>query len=97
VITSAAQIMVCVFSSFVLTDDAVIKQFGIGLSVAIAVDATVVRCLFIPAVMTLLGRSAWRLPRVLDRVLPRISVEGGEYFARVDSGARETPRPVASS
>ena len=89
VITSAALIMVCVFSSFILTDDAVIKQFGVGLSVAIAIDATVVRCLFVPAVMTLMGRAAWWLPAPIGRVLPKISVEGEEYFAALE--ARERP------
>ncbi|MBN1527492.1 MAG: MMPL family transporter [Thermoleophilaceae bacterium] len=84
VITSAALIMVCVFSSFILTDDAVIKQFGVGLSVAIAIDATVVRCLFVPAVMTLLGKAAWWLPGGLDKVLPEISVEGQAYFDALD-------------
>ena len=84
VITSAALIMVCVFSSFILTDDAIIKQFGVGLSVAIAIDATVVRCLFVPAVMALLGKAAWWLPRPIDRVLPRISVEGEGYFEALD-------------
>ncbi len=85
VITSAALIMVCVFSSFILTDDAVIKQFGVGLSVAIAIDATVVRCLFVPAVMTLMGRAAWYLPAPVGRVLPKISVEGEEYFAALEA------------
>jgi len=82
VITSAALIMVCVFSSFVLSGDAIVKQFGVGLAVAIAIDATIVRCLFVPAVMTLLGERCWWLPRWLGRILPRISVEGGEYFDR---------------
>jgi RND superfamily putative drug exporter len=77
--------MVCVFSSFILTDDAVIKQFGVGLSVAIAIDATVVRCLFVPAVMTLMGRAAWYLPAPVGRVLPKISVEGEEYFAALEA------------
>ena len=81
VITSAALIMVFVFSSFVLSGNAVVKQFGIGLAVAIAIDATVVRCLVVPAVMTLLGKSCWWLPRWLQRALPHISVEGSEYFA----------------
>jgi RND superfamily putative drug exporter len=87
VITSAALIMVFVFSSFVLDGNAIVKQFGVGLAVAIAIDATVVRCLAVPAVMTLLGRSAWWLPGWLDRPLPRISVEGGDYFAERDAAA----------
>jgi RND superfamily putative drug exporter len=81
VITSAAMIMVCVFTSFVLNGDPVVKQFGVGLAVAIAIDATVVRCLLVPAVMTLLGRASWWMPAWLDRILPRISIEGEEYFA----------------
>ena len=85
VITSAALIMVCVFSSFILTDDAIIKQFGVGLSVAIAIDATIVRCLFVPAVMALMGRAAWWLPKPVDRVLPKISVEGAGYFEALEA------------
>jgi putative drug exporter of the RND superfamily len=84
VITSAALIMVFVFSSFVLNGNAIVKQFGVGLAVAIAIDATVVRCLAVPAVMTLFGRASWWLPRWLDRVLPRISIEGEDYFAERD-------------
>jgi putative drug exporter of the RND superfamily len=82
VITSAALIMVCVFTGFVLNGDPVVKEFGVGLAVAIAIDATVVRCLLVPAVMTLLGRAAWWMPAWLGRRLPRISVEGEDYFAR---------------
>ncbi len=82
VITSAALIMVCVFTSFVLSGDPVVKQFGVGLAVAIAIDATIVRCLLVPAVMTLLGKASWWMPSWLGRSLPRISVEGEEYFAK---------------
>jgi putative drug exporter of the RND superfamily len=82
VITSAALIMVCVFTSFVLNGDPLVKQFGVGLAVAIAIDATLVRCLFVPAVMVKLGKAAWWLPSWLGRALPGISIEGGEYFAR---------------
>jgi putative drug exporter of the RND superfamily len=84
VITSAALIMVCVFASFILNGDPTVKQFGVGLSVAIAVDATVVRCLLVPAVMTMMGDSNWWMPRRLDRALPHISIEGDEYFAQRD-------------
>ncbi len=87
VITSAAAIMVCVFTSFVLNGDPVVKEFGVGLAVAIAIDATLVRCLLVPAVMTLLGKRAWWLPGWLDRILPRVSIEGEEYFARRDAEA----------
>ncbi len=85
VITSAAAIMVCVFTSFVLNGSPVVKEFGVGLAVAIAIDSTLVRCLLVPAVMVLLGRRAWWLPRWLGRIVPRISIEGEEFFARRDA------------
>ena len=56
VITSAAAIMVCVFTSFVLNGNPIVKEFGVGLAVAIAIDSTLVRCLLVPAVMVLLGK-----------------------------------------
>ena len=88
VITSAALIMVCVFTSFVLSGDPTVKQFGIGLAVAIAIDATLVRCVLVPAVMVMLGHRAWWLPSRLDRALPRLSIEGEEYFAKRDAEAK---------
>jgi hypothetical protein len=60
----------------------------VGLAVAIAIDATIVRCLLVPAVMVLLGKASWWLPGWLGRLVPRISIEGDEYFAR-----RPTPAP----
>jgi RND superfamily putative drug exporter len=94
VITSAALIMVCVFGSFILNGDPTVKQFGVGLSVAIAVDATVVRCLLVPAVMTMMGSANWWMPPWLDRALPRVSIEGEEYFARRDADVKKR-KPVA--
>ncbi len=88
VITSAAAIMVCVFTSFVLNGNPIVKEFGVGLAVAIAIDATLVRCLLVPAVMVLLGKRMWWLPGRLDRLLPRISIEGEDYFARRDAAAK---------
>ncbi|MDQ3726210.1 MAG: MMPL family transporter, partial [Actinomycetota bacterium] len=85
VITSAAAIMVCVFTSFVLSGDPLVKEFGVGLAVAIAIDSTLVRCLLVPAVMVLLGKRAWWLPGWLDRILPKVSIEGEEYFAKRDA------------
>jgi len=85
VITSAAAIMVCVFTSFVLSGNPVVKEFGVGLAIAIAIDSTLVRCLLVPAVMVLLGKRAWWLPRWMDKALPRISIEGEEYFAKKDA------------
>ncbi len=94
VITSAAAIMVCVFTSFVLNGDPVVKEFGVGLAVAIAIDSTLVRCLLVPAVMVLLGKRAWWLPRWMDRIIPHVSIEGEEYFAKKDAEARVPAKPA---
>jgi RND superfamily putative drug exporter len=91
VITSAALIMVSVFCAFILNGDPTVKQFGVGMAVAVAVDATFVRCLLVPAVMTLLGRSNWWMPHLLDRALPDFSIEGEEYFAERDAAAGAAP------
>jgi uncharacterized membrane protein YdfJ with MMPL/SSD domain len=70
VISAAATIMVVVFLSFVLGADVSVKQIGLGLAVAVLIDATVVRLVLVPAVMELLGRANWWLPRPLARILP---------------------------
>jgi len=75
VITAAAAIMVFVFGSFVLGADRSLKLFGLGLAVAVFVDATVVRMVLVPATMELLGDKNWWLPKWLDRILPAIHVE----------------------
>ncbi len=77
VITAAAAIMVFIFGSFLLESDRTIKLFGLGLAVAVLLDATIVRMLLVPATMELLGDRNWWLPRWLDRLLPTINVEGG--------------------
>jgi len=76
VITAAAAIMVCVFLSFMLGEDRVIKEFGLSLASAVFLDAVVVRCLLLPAVLHLIGRRTWLIPGWLDRRLPRVNVEG---------------------
>ncbi|CAL9342719.1 Membrane protein YdfJ [Streptomyces sp. enrichment culture] len=76
VITCAALIMVSVFAAFVVSDNVVVKMLGLGLAVSVLIDATVVRLLLVPAVMTLLGRHAWWTPHWLDRLLPHIDAEG---------------------
>ena len=88
VITSAALIMVAVFSSFVLNGDPVVKQFGVGLAFAVAIDATVVRCLLVPAVMVLMKRLNWWFPHWLDRAVPKVDIEGNEYFDKLEADAR---------
>ncbi|AMW08356.1 transporter [Streptomyces qaidamensis] len=82
VITCAALIMVSVFAAFVVSDNIVVKMLGLGLAVSVLIDATVVRLLMVPAVMTLLGRHAWWMPRWLDRVVPHIAAEGAQAEAR---------------
>jgi putative drug exporter of the RND superfamily len=64
--------------------------------VAIAIDATIVRCLAVPAIMALMGDRAWWLPKWLDRVLPPISIEGGDYFDKRDREQRPEPEPAVS-
>ena len=76
VITAAAAIMVCVFGAFVLGPDRALKVFGLGMAVAVLIDATIVRLVLVPATMELLGDRNWWIPEWLDRVLPRIHIEG---------------------
>jgi putative drug exporter of the RND superfamily len=83
VITAAAAIMFFVFGGFVLSIDRQLQLFGLGLSVAVLVDATIVRMVLVPATMELLGDRNWWLPRWLDRVVPRIHVEGHADEPRV--------------
>jgi putative drug exporter of the RND superfamily len=75
VITAAAAIMVCVFGAFVLGPDRALKVFGLGMAIAVLVDATIVRLVLVPAVMQLLGDRNWWMPRWLDRVIPRAQLE----------------------
>jgi uncharacterized membrane protein YdfJ with MMPL/SSD domain len=77
-ISSAALIMSCVFAVFVLTGVPSIKELGLGSAVAIALDATLVRLILVPAAMKLLGDWNWWMPSWLDRLLPRLSFEGGK-------------------
>jgi putative drug exporter of the RND superfamily len=93
IIGAAALVMFCVFGSFVLNGDPTIKQFGLGLATAVAIDAIVV-CLFVPALIAVAGRATIWLPRWLDRILPHISIEGAGYFAaEPPPGARPAPEP----
>ncbi len=79
VITAAAAIMVTLFLSFVFAfDERAIKLFGMGLAVAIFVDATLVRMVLVPATMELLGEANWWLPKWLQKILPNIHIEGEE-------------------
>ena len=97
VITAAATIMVFVFGGFVLNGDPTVKQFGVGLAVAVILDATVVRCLLVPARMVMLGKVNWYLPRWLGRLLPHISIEGAEFFRARDQLPADEPVRYAGS
>jgi RND superfamily putative drug exporter len=79
VITSAALIMISVFGAFVLGDDPIGKLFGVGMAVAVLLDATLVRMVLVPATMSLVGRANWWLPGWLDRLLPHLDLEGGAH------------------
>jgi RND superfamily putative drug exporter len=99
VISAAAAIMVCVFLSFTLGDERTLKEFGFGLAVAVFLDALVVRCVMLPAVLELLGPTTWRLPRWLDSRLPHINIEGSTARALpaiepADVGESPEPEPV---
>ncbi|HEY4851788.1 MAG TPA: MMPL family transporter [Streptosporangiaceae bacterium] len=83
VITAAAAIMVVVFLSFVLGADVAVKQIGLGLAVAVLIDATLVRMVLVPAVMELLGKANWWLPAPLARILPKASLSEDEPPAEV--------------
>ncbi len=76
VITAAAAVMVVVFGSFLASDVRALKEIGLGLALAIAVDATIVRVVLVPATMELLGQANWWLPSFLDGRLPRVAIEG---------------------
>jgi RND superfamily putative drug exporter len=94
VITAAALIMVCVFLSFVIGDDRSLKMFGLGLAIAVAVDATIVRMLLVPATMELLGDRNWWIPKWLDRFLPNIDVEGHHDDPVLDPEREREPVPT---
>jgi RND superfamily putative drug exporter len=76
VVVAAALIMMAVFSGFIGASESIIKMIGFGLAVAVLFDAFVVRMALVPAVLALLGKAAWWMPVWLDKVLPRVDVEG---------------------
>ncbi|MFJ8141418.1 MMPL family transporter [Streptomyces sp. NPDC096013] len=86
VVVAAAVIMIAVFSGFIGSGESMVKTIGFGLAVAVLFDAFVVRMALVPAVLALLGDKAWWLPKWLDRLLPRVDVEGAGLT---------TPPPVA--
>jgi RND superfamily putative drug exporter len=96
VISAAAAIMICVFLSFMVGDQRAVKEFGFGLAAAVFLDALVVRCVLLPAVLELLGSLTWKLPDWLDAGLPHVNIEGSA--AREASATAQPERerlPVA--
>ena len=91
VVTSAALIMVAVFLSFVASPVPSLKMLGLGLAVAILIDATIVRMVLVPATMALLGKANWWLPAWLDRVLPHLTVEGSSEVEVLGDVATTVP------
>ena len=83
VITTAAAVMIVVFTSFVLDPDPTVKMLAIGMAAAVLIDASIIRMILVPAVMSLLGRHAWWIPRWLDRIMPNLDIEGSAHLARV--------------
>ncbi|MFI6467224.1 MMPL family transporter [Streptomyces sp. NPDC050538] len=91
VVVAAALIMMAVFSGFIGAGASMIKMIGFGLAIAVLFDAFVVRMAIVPAVLALLGNKAWYLPSWLDRVLPRMDVEGEALTRKVPAPAADTP------
>jgi putative drug exporter of the RND superfamily len=97
-ITAAAAIMVLVFGAFVLGGERVIKLFGIGLASAVFLDALIVRSVLVPGLMLLVGDRNWWLPSWLDRIVPRLNVEGqGSTVPEREPGVTPPPRPAAEN
>jgi RND superfamily putative drug exporter len=94
VVVAAALIMMAVFSGFIGAGESMIKMIGFGLAIAVLLDAFVVRMAIVPAVMALLGKAAWWLPRWLDRALPDVDIEGEQLRKHLDAAA---PEAVPSS
>jgi RND superfamily putative drug exporter len=92
IIFAAGTIMVVVFLAFVLGDDRTVKEFGVGLGVAILMDAFVVRMVLVPAVMNMLGDRAWYMPKWLDRLLPHLTIEAEEEHVVEEDEDIELPK-----
>ncbi|MET9171803.1 MMPL family transporter [Streptomyces misionensis] len=94
VVTAAAVIMIAVFSGFIGSSESMIKMIGFGLAIAVFFDAFVVRMAIVPAVLALLGRRAWWLPKWLDRMLPNVDVEGEGLRTRSTAEGTEDEREL---
>lgn len=97
VVAAAAVIMISVFASFIFSDDPTIKQFGFALAIGVLIDGFLVRMTLIPAVMSLLGSTAWWLPAWLNRLLPTIDIEGETDGDEHDLARRPLPNHVVQA
>lgn len=98
VVTAAALIMISVFAGFVGSSESMIKMIGFGLAIAVLFDAFVVRMTIVPAVLAVLGKAAWWLPKPLDKVLPNVDVEGERLQQRLaESDEREDRKETVGS
>jgi putative drug exporter of the RND superfamily len=95
VVTAAALIMTSVFAGFILVDDPTIKSIGFALAIGVLIDAFLVRMTIVPAVMSLLGRAGWWLPRWLNKALPNVDIEGQGLREHLDT-EREPERELVS-
>ncbi len=94
IVTAAAVIMISVFLGFVTDSNAIVKSIGFALAVGVLVDAFVVRLTIVPAVLALLGRAAWWLPRWLNAIIPDVDVEGERLRKHIDKTAAAAPKPA---
>jgi putative drug exporter of the RND superfamily len=95
-ITAAAAIMIVVFGSFILGGQRIIKEFGLGLSAAIFVDAVIIRTALVPSLMLLIGRGNWWFPTWLDRAIPRIHVEPEDLSEIEETGLLPATAPAST-
>jgi RND superfamily putative drug exporter len=97
VVVAAALIMTAVFGGFATSSQPLVKMIGLGLAVAIVGDAFVVRMTIVPAVLALLGRRAWWLPRWLDKILPHLDIEGQALEHRAAPVTADTSGDTAAT
>ncbi|MFJ5772451.1 MMPL family transporter [Psychrobacillus sp. NPDC093180] len=96
VVTAAGLIMAVVFSGFILASDPIIKQMGLALSFGVLFDAFVVRMTVVPAVMTLMGKASWYLPKWLDKFLPNIDIEGHSIMKEEQISPKKSRKSILS-
>ncbi|MFI8978312.1 MMPL family transporter [Nocardia asteroides] len=97
VVTSAAIIMISVFGSFILESDVTAKSFGFALAAGVAIDAFIVRMIVVPALLVIMGKWSWWIPKWLDRILPDIDVEGSKLEQLRNQNAETVKQPVPVS